>query len=65
LRGKVCFAVANAPETKENVNGGFYFIVSNKFSQTLQLMHSHEDKAVVKFKRDVQPNMIKIHDINI
>lgn len=28
-------------------------------------MHSHEDKAVVKFKRDVQPDMIHVHDLTV
>ena len=32
LKGKICLFVINAPETRENVNGGFYLIVSNKYS---------------------------------
>jgi hypothetical protein len=28
-------------------------------------MHSHQEKAVVKFVRDVQPDMIRIHDLQV
>jgi hypothetical protein len=52
-------------EISRNGEEGFYLIASKEYSKTLQLYHSHQEKCLVKFDRDVQPGIITIHDMKI
>ena len=55
----------NKIERANDGETGFYLVASSEYSKTLQLYHTHEVKALVKFDRDVQPGIIKIHDMKI